>query len=110
MKKILILLVVLIGVSFAAKAQSCEIKGANDGSTVMVTDDYTEGEKIVVLLGNDSDKICANVTVVVTVNGKEKKGYGKSCPDSTCRIEISVGEPIKSYKVESVSGTKCSSI
>lgn len=109
MKKLFVLLVALLGIGFAAKAQSCEIKGADDGSTIMVTSDFIEGEKVVVLLGNDSEKTCANVTVVVTVNGKkeEYKGYGKSCPGTT-RIEVQIGEPIKSYEVKTVSGNKCS--
>jgi hypothetical protein len=109
MKKLFLLFVALVGISFAVNAQSCEIKGADDGSTVMVTSHFIDGEKIVVVLGNDSEKTCANVTVKVTANGKEFEGYGKSCPGST-RIDITIGEPIKSYKVEKVSGTKCNSI
>lgn len=109
MKKLLVLFMAIVGISFAANAQSCEIKGADDGSTVMVTNHFIDGEKVVVVLGNDSEKTCANVTVKVTVDGKEYEGYGKSCPGST-RIEVTIGKPIKSYRVEKVSGTKCSSI
>lgn len=37
MKKVILFLVAILGISFAANAQSCKISGANDGSTVMVT-------------------------------------------------------------------------
>lgn len=108
MKKVLLLLVALMGICFAANAQRCEIKGANDGSTIEVQHHFVEGEKVVVLLGNDSEKICANVTVIVTVDGKEFEGYGKSCPGRT-KIEVLIGKPINTYKVKKVSGTKCDS-
>lgn len=122
MKKILVLLMALIGISFAANAQSCKISGASDGSTVMVTNDYQEGNKVVVNLENDSEGTCANVTVEVIVSyagGKSQTytGRGKSCPGSSCKIEIPVQSnyngnssyPLKGYKVQKVSGTKCES-
>lgn len=122
MKKVLALLVALIGISFAANAQSCKISGASDGSTVMVTNDYQEGNKVVVNLENDSAETCANVTVEVNVSYKGDKsqtftGRGKSCPGSSCKIEIPIQinyngnshYPLKGYKVQKVSGTKCES-
>lgn len=122
MKKVLLILVAMLGISFAANAQSCKIQGANDGSTVMVTNDYQDGNKIVVNLENDSNEICANVTVEVTVsyaggNTKTYSGRGKSCPGTSCKIEIPIQEnyngqsryPLKGYKVQKVSGTKCES-
>lgn len=118
MKKVLVLLVTLMGISFTANAQSCKIQGANDGSTVMVTNDYQDGSKIVVNLENDSEKTCANVTVEVEVvyayGKKSYTGYGKSCPDSSCKIEIPISlkngdYAMKGYKVQKVSGTKCDS-
>ena len=112
----------LICFGVTANAQSCKISGANDGSTVMVTNDYQDGSKIVVNLENDSNETCANVTVEVVVsyaggNSKTYTGRGKSCPGSTCKIEIPIQEnyngksnyPIKGYTVQKVSGTKCES-
>lgn len=119
MKKVILFLVAILGISFAANAQSCKISGANDGSTVMVTNDYQAGNKIVVNLENDSSETCANVTVVVEVsyggnNSKTYTGRGKSCPGTSCKIEIPIQEkynnyPMKGYKVQKVSGTKCES-
>lgn len=109
MKKTLVLFVALMGICFAANAQRCEIKGANDGSTIEVQQHFVEGNKVVVFLGNDSEKTCANVTVIVTVDGKEFEGRGKSCPGST-RIDVLIGKPVDTYTVKKVSGTKCDSI
>lgn len=120
MKKIFLIMFALICFGATANAQSCKISGAGDGSTVMVTQDYQEGNKIVVNLENDSETTCANVTVDVEVTYgantvKTYTGRGKSCPNSTCRIEISFPEKsgqldMRKYKIKSVSGTKCSSI
>lgn len=119
MKKVILFLVAILGISFAANAQSCKISGANDGSTVMVTNDYQSGNKIVVNLENDSNEICANVTVEVEVSYAHSKpktftGRGKSCPNSTCKLEIAIDEKngsytMTGYKVKKVSGTKCES-
>ena len=122
MKKVLLIMFALICFGMTAKAQSCKISGASDGSTVMVSNDYQDGNKVVVNLDNDSENTCANVTVEVEVsyaggNSKTYSGRGKSCPSSTCRIEIPIQEnyngqshyPMKGYKVRKVSGTKCES-
>lgn len=119
MKNILLILIALFGVNFAANAQSCKISGANDGSTVMVTNDYQDGNKIVIDLENDSDETCANVTVEVEVSYSHSKpktftGRGKSCPNSSCKLEIAIDEKngsyaMTGYKVKKVSGTKCES-
>ena len=117
MKKVLLMMFALVCFSVTANAQSCKISGASDGSTVMVTQDYQEGNKIVVNLENDSESTCANVTVEVEVTYgantvKTYTGRGKSCPNSSCRIEISVPEKsgqlsMNKYKVTKVSGSKC---
>ena len=122
----------MLGISFAANAQSCEIKGANDGSTVMVTNHWLDGSTVYVNLENDSEKTCANVVVKVEVKyvyrgnhvvggpgpkTKTFEGRGTSCPSGTCKVEIPIlldfydygdhfvkdGE----YKVVGVSGNKC---
>lgn len=109
---------VLICFSVSANAQSCKISGADDGSTVMVTNDWKDGNTINVNLSNDSEKICANVTVKVKVtyagsnHYKTYEGHGKSCPNQDCKIEIPISENIngydyRSYEVISVSGNKC---
>lgn len=117
MKKILVLLVTLMGFCFAANAQSCEIKGATEKSTVMVTNDYQDGNQIVVNLENDSERTCANVTVEVEVSyyhGRNQifTGSDKSCPNATCVIKVNVDNinDMKGYKVKKVSGTKCDSL
>ena len=118
MKKILFILVALLGITFTTNAQSCKISGASDGSTVMVANDYLDGNKIVINLENDSEKTCANVTVEVEVTytyshiKETYTGRGKSCPGSTCKIEIPVSptkgnNKLTDYKVKGVSGTKC---
>ena len=123
MKRVLLMMFALICFGMTANAQSCKISGASDGSTVMVTNDYQDGSKIVVNLENDSNETCANVTVEVVVsyagsNLKTYTGRGKSCPGSTCKIEIPIQEkyngntayPMKGYTVQKVSGTKCESL
>jgi len=117
MKKVLVLLVALMGISFAASAQSCEIKGATEKSTVMVTNDYQDGSQIVVNLENDSERTCANVTVEVEVSYYQHRtqtftGSDKSCPNATCVIKVKVDNinDMKGYKVKKVSGTKCDSL
>jgi hypothetical protein len=131
MKKILVLLIVLMGISYAANAQSCKIRGADDGSTVMVTNHWLDGSKVFVNLENDSEKTCANVTVKVEIKyvyrgnhvvggpgpkTKAYEGYGTSCPNGTCKVEIPIlldineyGDcfEMREYKVLSVSGNKC---
>lgn len=117
MKKIFLILVALMGISMAANAQSCKISGTNDGSTIMVTQDRLEGDKVIVNLENDSESTCANVTVTVEVyynNGKSQSFTGrvKSCPNQSATVTIpiqtkNVSSPMKNYKV-TVSGSKCS--
>lgn len=117
MKKYFLILVALIGISMAANAQSCKISGTNDGSTIMVTQDRLEGDKVIVNLENDSESTCANVTVTVEVNynnGKSQSFTGrvKSCPNQSATVTIPIqtkngSSPMKNYKV-TVSGNKCS--
>lgn len=131
MKKILFVGLAVIGFAFVANAQSCKIQGANDGSTVMVTNHWLDGSKVFVNLENDSEKNCANVVVKVEVKyvyrgnhvvggpgpkTKTYEGYGTSCPNGTCKVEVPVlldfneyGDrfEMREYKVLSVSGNKC---
>lgn len=120
MKKLLLIMFALICFGATANAQSCKISGANDGSTIMVTNAYQEGNKIVVNLENDSENTCANVSVEVEITYtysqyKEKyTGRGKSCPGSSCKIEIPINltkgnNKMTEYSVKKVSGTKCES-
>lgn len=120
MKKLFLIMFALICFGATANAQSCKISGASDGSTVMVANDYLDGNKIVINLENDSEKTCANVTVEVEVTytyshiKETYTGRGKSCPGSTCKIEIPVSptkgnNKLTDYKVKGVSGTKCES-
>lgn len=120
MKKVFLLVFTLICFGISSNAQSCKISGANDGSTIMVTNDYQEGNKIVVNLDNDSESTCANVTVEVEITYTQSTcketytGRGKSCPDSSCRIEIPINltkgtKKMSEYKVKKVSGNKCES-
>lgn len=118
MKRVLLLMFALICFGVTANAQSCKINGTDDGSTIMVTNAWKDGSTINVNLSNDSEKTCANVTVEVDVtyegsnNIKTYKGYGKSCPNQDCKIEIPISDEIRglkyrNYKVTSVSGNKC---
>lgn len=118
MKKTLVLLVALIGISFAVNAQSCKISGSNDGSTIMVTGQHMDGDEVIVNLSNDSESTCANVTVVVEVTYADKsklsfEGRGKSCPNQEAAISVSInlknnkGKDWDKYEVKSVSGNKC---
>lgn len=122
----------LICFGATANAQSCKIKGAEDGSTVMVTNHWQEGSTVYVNLENDSEKTCANVVVKVEVKyvyrgnhviggpgpqTKTYEGYGTSCPNGTCKIEVPILSEFYDggsrfvqagdYKVLSVSGNKC---
>lgn len=126
MKKILLLLVAFLGISYAANAQSCTISGLNDGSTIQVTNHWLEGDKVCVNLSNDSDHTCANVTVVVEVtykNGGNTKtetfqNIGKSCPQSDAKVEVKINTvwsgnnnyKLQKYEVKSVSGSKCNQL
>lgn len=117
MKKVLVLLVALLGISFAASAQSCKIQGTNDGSTILCTGHHLDGSIVIVNLSNDSESTCANVTVKVKVtyanNATETfEGRGKSCPDQEATIDVYInleknGKEWKKYEVISVSGNKC---
>ncbi len=127
MKKILLIMFALICFGATANAQSCKIRGAEDGSTVMVTNHWLDGSKVFVNLENDSEKNCANVVVKVEVKyvyrgnhvvggpgpqTKTYEGYGTSCPNGTCKVEVPIslnydGLEMRDYKVLSVSGNKC---
>lgn len=127
MKKVLLVMFALICFGMTANAQSCTIQGANDGSTIMVTNDWKDGSTIHVNLSNDSEKTCANVTVKVEVKYVYKgnmvvggpgattetfEGHGKSCPTQDCEIKIPINETkqsnvFHSYKIIGVSGNKC---
>ena len=117
MKKIFLLLVALIGISYVANAQSCKISGTNDGSTILCTDQHLDGNKVVVNLSNDSENTCANVTVTVEVtyennSTKTFQGRGKSCPNAEAAINVYIetvnnGKNWKKYEVTGVSGNKC---
>lgn len=132
MKKVLLILFALICFGATANAQSCKISGANDGSTVMVTNHWQEGSTVHVDLENDSEKTCANVVVKVEVKyvykgnhvvggpgpkTKTFEGRGTSCPNGTCKIDVSILSEFREqgdrfvqagdYKVLSVSGNKC---
>lgn len=113
-----------MGISYTANAQSCKIAGLDDGSTCMVTNDWQEGNVVYVDVENDSESTCANVTVevVVTYKGGKKTtltltftGRAKSCPGSTCKVTVPIQEKnsdnwdMTSYKVNKISGTKCTS-
>lgn len=118
MKKILLVLVAMLGISFMANAQSCKISGATDGSTIMVSQDRLEGDKVIVNLENDSESTCANVTVTVEVsygntdnNNKTFTGRVKSCPNATATVTIPIQTTNKNLKLRTykvtVSGNKC---
>ncbi len=107
----------MLGISFAANAQSCKISGTNDGSTILCTGQHMEGNKVIVNLSNDSESTCANVTVTVKVTYADKstksfEGRGKSCPNQEAAIEVYIdteknGKSWTKYEVTGVSGNKC---
>lgn len=117
MKKFVLFFAILISVCFAANAQSCKISGSNDGSSILCTGHYLDGNKVAVTLSNDSESTCANVVVKVKVtykNGssKEFEGRGKSCPDQEAIIDVYIETTNGSYEwskyqVTGVSGNKC---
>ena len=122
MKKILLVLAVIIGLSTSAHAQVCKISNSNDNVEIfsaVIENDNT----VAVTVGNDSQSVSANVTVEVEVTYKDsyprsktKKFYGKNVakPNTTTVIKIPIDSsyPDSSYKPVSVkalniTGTKC---
>lgn len=118
MKKVVLILVAMLGISFAGKAQvQCQIQNG-EGSTVMATDQRLEGDHVIVTLENDSQDISANVTVTVEVKYKNRKtktfqGFGKCLPSQSnfisVKIDLTDGQyEWDSYSVVAVKGNKCS--
>ncbi|MBQ7734579.1 MAG: hypothetical protein IJT61_01415 [Bacteroidales bacterium] len=122
MKKILLVLAVIIGLSTGANAQVCKISSSNDN--VEVFSAYiVDGSRVEVTVGNDSQSVSANVTVEVEVTYKDsnrtktKKYSGKDVakPNTTTVIKIPINpthpdSPIYkavSVKVLGITGTKC---
>ncbi|MBR0055583.1 MAG: hypothetical protein IJP65_09840 [Bacteroidales bacterium] len=122
MKKILLVLAVIIGLSTSANAQVCKISNSNDNVEIfsaVIENDNT----VAVTVGNDSQSVSANVTVEVEVTYKDsyprtktKKFYGKNVakPNTTTIVKIPIDSsyPDSSYKPVSVkalniTGTKC---
>ena len=122
MKKILLVLAVIIGLSTSANAQVCKISNSNDNVEIfsaVIENDNT----VAVTVGNDSQSVSANVTVEVEVTYKDsyprtktKKFYGKNVakPNTTTVVKIPIDSsyPDSSYKPVSVkalniTGTKC---
>ncbi len=126
------MILVLVGGCHATSAQSCQIKGATDGSSVMVTNHWESGSSVFVNLENDSEKTCANVVVKVQVKyvysgnhivggpGPKTKifeGKGTSCPNGSCKIEVPILLDFKDggdyfvkkgdYEIIGISGNKC---
>ena len=71
MKKILLVLITLMGISFAAKAQSCQI--ANDGTYIAV-DAFVSGQKIECNATCYGSSQPTSGTIYVTVYFKDNKG------------------------------------
>ena len=134
MKKVILILVAVIGFGISANAgpgETCKIKGATDGSSVEITSCYLgsgkdEG-KVIVIVDNDSRKIPANVKIGVTVtyenSSKVKKTYdytgkGRAVANQSTRIEIPIKKThpestshnsynASSVKATSITGNKC---
>jgi len=124
MKKILLLLVAFLGISYAANAQVCKISGSNDNVEVFSCYADVTNNQIVVTVSNDSQDISANVTVEVTVSGYDKgslrysdksftvSGKGLATPNQTTTIKINVPNGYKlndgsKVSCSGISGTKC---
>lgn len=124
MKKILLLALFVLGSFTASNAQTCEIIGSTDGSTIEALDGYWDGDNTyVVLLSNDSNIVAANVTVTIEVIYKygnnsfveQHSAKTKVMPmgESLCKIYVSRKHPQKSnhfadsVKIVGVTGNKC---
>lgn len=108
------ILAVMLGISYAANAQSCQIKGLEDGSSIIVSQNYKNPTRneVVVNLENDSKSTCANVTVTVSVTYKNSKDditkTVKCCPGNTTTISFPLdnSNQYQSHEVK-ISGKKC---
>jgi hypothetical protein len=65
MKKILVILVAVIGLSISVNAQVCPIEG---GNIEVVSSPTHNGSEAIVTVANDSETTSANVTVTVKVS------------------------------------------
>ena len=117
MRQFLLILAIIISFSTTSNSQSCKISGSNDGSTIVCTSHYMDGNNVKVTVSNDSESTCANVSIVVKVTyanntTQEFEGRGKSCPDQETSISIPInkennGKEWKKYEVTKISGNKC---
>ena len=125
MRKILIFFLVITSLSVSTNAQTCVIKGTDDGSSVEIQSCYLEGNKVIVNVSNDSKDIAANVTVEVNVtykcgsatNSKAYSGKALSIAGISTEIKIPVdlengSSCYKAYSVvtTAISGTKCTTV
>jgi hypothetical protein len=121
MKKIIFIVVAVIGLSFCVNAQVCKINGTNDNVEVMSCN--IVGNQVLVKVSNDSRDISANVTVSVTVEYAHASGGGCGTKTAslsgktqsfandyaTIEIDIPIKDGYKPCRVEATSilGTKC---
>lgn len=117
MKNIVFILYILLASFSIVEAQVCKISNSNDNVEVFSAS-IVDNSKVVVTVGNDSQDISANVTVVVVVT-YESSNYTKNYtgkkvahPNTETAIEIPIETSYydrkpTSVKVTSISGTKC---
>ena len=112
MKKILVMLLAVLGLAISANSQTaqCKISGGTDGATVIASIIEVGDGYVLVELDNDGD-FPVNVTVKVTGNGGSGTRGAKVYPSSstTVKVPISAAKSTHStdyYKV-SVSGNRC---
>ena len=123
MKKTLCILIALLSIAVASRAQVCKISESNDNVEVQYVTYNSKNNHVLVTVGNDSQNISANVTVTVEVKYRAKTGNtsqktmtlsGRKTaqPNGETLIDISCNLDPESYKIEEVkctniSGTKC---
>lgn len=118
---ICLLSLVVLGFTTTMSAQTCKI--SDNGDSVEIISAQLSGDKVVVMLGNDSRDSAANVTVDVEVSFRHNQNHRlplvKDClsgktladPQRTTKLEIAFSCP-KDYsaisvKATKISGTKC---
>lgn len=111
MKKILVMLLAVLGLAISANSQTaqCKISGGTDGATVIASIIEVGDGYVLVELDNDGD-FPVNVTVKVTGRGSGTRG-AKVYPSSSTTVKVPVSGAKSTYSTDvytvSVSGTRC---
>lgn len=114
MKKILVMLLAILGMSvslLAGTTKSCKITGSLDGATVVASIIEVGDGYVVVELDNDGT-FAVNVTVTVTGNGNVGSRATKVYPQQAATIKITMSGAKKDHKlsiysISTLNGSRC---